>query len=179
MAMVKLVVEVKGISPLLMNRYPMVEIAGLKQMPPAEQAETAVYRDEESKELYVPGTNIQRALVSAATFVKGKGRGSLQKVVAACLLVSPEVITLGTKKYSIDSRRVVIPATKGAVIKHRPRLNDWSLKFNLEYDNTLLSEKQVREIVDIMGSRVGLLDFRPERKGPFGRSIVTSWKLSA
>ena len=25
-------------------------------------------------------------------------------------------------------------------------------------------------------SRVGLLDFRPEKKGPFGRFVVTSWK---
>jgi hypothetical protein len=41
---------------------------------------------------------------------------------------------------------------------------------------TLLSEKEVRGIVDNMGSRVGLLDFRPEKKGPFGRCMVTAWQ---
>jgi hypothetical protein len=45
----------------------------------------------------------------------------------------------------------------------------------LEYDDTLLSEKEVREILDNAGRRVGLLDFRPERKGPFGRFMVTAW----
>jgi len=34
----------------------------------------------------------------------------------------------------------------------------------------------LRHIVDDAGSRVGLLDFRPERKGPFGRFIVIEWK---
>jgi len=29
--------------------------------------------------------------------------------------------------------------------------------------------------VDDTGQRVGLLDFRPEKKGPFGRFVVTRW----
>jgi hypothetical protein len=33
----------------------------------------------------------------------------------------------------------------------------------------------VRVIVNDAGSRVGLLDFRPEKKGPFGRFSVIKW----
>jgi hypothetical protein len=113
--------------------------------------------------------------VSAATFSKGKGRASLQKQVAACVFVSPERLDLGMKNYEIDSRRVVVPATKGGVIRHRPRINDWEVSFTLDYDPDLLTETQLRRIVDDAGSRVGLLDFRPEKKGPFGRFIVTLW----
>lgn len=32
-----------------------------------------------------------------------------------------------------------------------------------------------REIVDAAGKRIGLGDFRPACKGPFGKFTVTSW----
>jgi len=174
--MKKLAVEIKGISPLLMHAFPMAPIEGLEKMKPEEQAESVAYRVPATGELYVPGTALQRALVNAAVFSKGKGRASLQKIAAAVLFVSPEWLGCGTKEYQVDSRPVVVPATKGRVLRHRPRLDKWGLSFTLEYDETLLSEQQVRRIVDDTGSRVGLLDFRPERKGPFGRFMVTKWQ---
>lgn len=169
-------VEIKGISPLLQHSYPMVAVEGLEKKTIEEQAEFATYRDPDTNELYVPGINLQRALVAAAVYSKGKGRASLQKNAAACLLVSPERLGLGTKDYIIDSRPVVIPATKGRILRHRPRLDEWGLIFQLEYDDVLLRETEVRRIVDDAGSRVGLLDFRPERRGPFGRFIVIRWE---
>jgi len=176
--MKKVKVTLKGISPLLMHAYPLVDITNppLEKRPIEEQAELAAYRCPDTEELYIPGVAIQRALISAAAYSKGKGRASLQKQAAACLLVNPERVSLGVSTYKIDSRPVVIPATKGRVMRHRPRLDDWQASFELEYDENLLDEKQVRQIVDDMGSRVGLLDFRPERKGPFGRSMVIEWR---
>jgi hypothetical protein len=169
-------VTIKGISPLLMHSFPLVPIEAIEKKTPAEQAELAAYRDPETEELYVPATAVQRAMVSAASFSKGKGRQTLQRPVAACVMVSPERIGLGKTTYEIDTRPVVVPATKGRVLRHRPRLNEWELSFKIEYDDTLLKETDVRRILDDMGSRVGLLDFRPEKKGPFGRSMVIAWK---
>lgn len=175
--MKKTAIEMKGLSPLLMHSFPMFPIEALEKKNPEEQAELAAYRDKENGGfLYVPAIAIQRALVAAATYSKGKGRGSLQKAAAACLIVSPERVPLGVKKYTIDARPVVIPATKGRVIRYRPRLDKWEIVFEVEYDENLLTENQLRRIVDDMGSRVGLLDFRPERKGPFGRCVVTRWR---
>lgn len=172
----KATIELTGTSPLLMHKFPMEPISGMAKLTPEEQAEHAAYRDPETRELYVPGVAVQRALVNAAVYSKGKGRASLQKPVASCLMVLPECLGLGTEEYTIDSRPVVIPATKGRIVRHRPRLDSWKIRFDLEWDGELLSEIQVRQIVDDMGKRVGLLDFRPERKGPFGRSVVTSWE---
>ena len=169
-------VEIKGKSPILMHKYPMEKIEALEKKTKEEQAEIAAYRDEDSGILFIPCIAVQRALVNAAMFSKGKGRASLQKPVAACVMVSPVKLFLGVKKYVIDSQRVVIPATKGSVIRHRPRLDMWQVAFDLEYDDTLLTEEQMRTIVDDTGQRVGLLDFRPACKGPFGRFMVTSWK---
>jgi hypothetical protein len=39
-----------------------------------------------------------------------------------------------------------------------------------------MNEKLFRAIVDDAGKRVGLGDFRPATKGPYGRYVVTSWK---
>lgn len=169
-------VTIKGTYGLLMHRYPLEEIEAIEKKTKEEQAEIAAYRDPDSGELYVPGVAVQRALIGGAVFSKGKGRASLQKPVAACVLVSPERISLGTKNYEIDSRPVVIPSTKGRIIRHRPLLNDWKATFEIEFDDALIKESELRTIVDNTGKRVGLLDFRPAQKGPFGRFVVTKWK---
>ena len=168
-------VTIKGISPLLMHAFPMVPIEALEKKTPQEQAELSAYRDPDTKGLYVPAMAIQRCLIAAATFSKGKGRGSLQKVVAACILVSPERVPLGQDTFMVDARPVVIPATKGRVMRYRPRLEAWAITFSIDYDDTLLTERELRQVVDNAGQRVGLLDFRPEKKGPFGRFMVTNW----
>ncbi len=169
-------VEITGKSPLLMHKFPMVPIEAIEKKSPQEQAQLAAYSDEDTGELFIPGINIQRAFVSGATYSKGKRNATLQKTVAACVMIGPERLMLGTKKFSIDSRPVVIKATGGRIIRHRPRLDKWKIKFELEYEDTLLTEDQVRKVVDDTCQRVGFLDFRPEKKGPFGRAMVTSWK---
>lgn len=168
-------VEIRGISSLLMHAFPMDRIEGLENKPPIEQAEVALYRISDGT-IYVPGTNLQRCLVSAASYSKGDGRSKLTRVVAASVFVSPAVLPLVPQKWELDARRVVIPKTKGACVRYRPRFDEWRLGFTITYDEILLKESQVRRVVDDAGARVGVLDFRPEKKGPFGRFMVTSWK---
>lgn len=166
--------KIKGLSPLLMHRYPLVQVDGIDKQPVEVQAEHCTYRTPDGK-LYIPGTNIQRAIVAGATFSKGKGRASLQKPVAACVFVSPEYCLLNQDKYEIDARSVVIPATKGRIVRARPRFDNWEVSFELSYDDTLLKESELRRIVDDTGNRVGLLDFRPAKNGSFGRFMVIEW----
>ena len=170
-------VSIKGITPLLMHAYPLVPIEALEKKPPEEQAELAAYRDPDTGMLYIPGVNVQRAIVAGATFSKGKGRASLQKPVAACVMVNPMRISLGLKDFSLDSRPVVIPSTKGRVLRHRPRLDTWACTFEVEWDDTLLKESELKRVIDDTFSRVGILDFRPEKKGLFGRAMVTKWEV--
>jgi len=171
-------IELTGITPLLMHRYPMEEIEAIAKKTPAEQAEIAAYRvpaGEYAGQLYVPGIALRQALVAGGVFSKGKGRASLQKSVSACVMVMPEYLLLGTEKFIIDSRPVVMPSTKGRVMRYRPRIDEWSVVAEIEFDDALITEKQLRQIVDDTGKRVGLLDFRPEKKGMFGRFVVTNW----
>lgn len=100
-------VSIKGISPLLMHQFPMQPIIALEKKTPEEQAYYAAYLDEKGNP-YVPGIAIQRAFISGATYSKGKGRGSLTKVVAACVMITPERVPLiSPSKYSVDARPVV------------------------------------------------------------------------
>lgn len=170
-------VTIKGISPLLMNRFPLEPITALEKKPKEEQAEIAAYRDPDTGELYIPGPAFQQALVNGGAFSKGKGRASLIKTVAASVIVLTERASLGTTEYVIDARPVVISATRGRIIRYRPRLDDWQATFLVQFDPDLITEAQLREVVDSAGSRVGLLDYRPACKGPFGRFMVVGWKM--
>ena len=60
---------------------------------------------------------------------------------------------------------------------HRPRLDEWRLEFTLDVDETMFAPDFVRLLVDDAGTKIGLGDFRPDRKGPFGKFAVTSWKI--
>lgn len=173
--MKSIAVTIRGVSPLLMHAYPMVEIEGLSKMEPREQAGHHLYLDPATGKPYLPGTNIQRGIVAAAAYSKGKGRASLQKIAAATMIVREAACPLTPSDWVVDSRAVVIPATKGRIIRHRARFDDWQSRFTLDYDETLVNNAQARRVVDDLGQRVGLLDFRPEKKGPFGRFMVTGW----
>ncbi len=90
-------------------------------------------------------------------------------------MISPQEIGLGTKKYDIDLRTVVIQ--KARVVKARPTLKNWKVKFTLTYDDTLIAgSDMIKPILEEAGKRVGILDFRPAKLGNFGMFEVTQWK---
>lgn len=95
-------VTIEGTSALLMKKFLTEPVEGFDKKTPQEQAELSSYRIPGSKELYIPGVAIQRALVKAAAYSKGKGRASLQKSAAACLMVIPEYVGLGIDKFVVD-----------------------------------------------------------------------------
>ncbi len=169
-------VKLVGMSPLLMHRYPLEQTKKPEMLSREEQAEMSAYRGEDGC-LFIPGVAFQSAFINAATYSKGKGKSSLQKNTVAGLFVEEFALPLGVKTYMIDSRRVVNKATKGAIIRHRPRIENWSVDIHLNYDETLLRESEVRQIVDDAGRRVGVLDYRPWCKGPFGRFQVNHWQV--
>lgn len=82
---------------------------------------------------------------------------------------------LDTKQWEVDSRSIVNPSTRGRSMCHRPRIDKWSLSFTLDIDTTVFDPKIIRLVVDDAGRKIGLGDYRPARKGPFGKFVVTNW----
>lgn len=72
-----------------------------------------------------------------------------------------------------------IPSTGGRILCHRPCFHDWKLSFTIDLDTDIIGVKLLREILDAAGKRIGLGDFRPACKGPFGKFVVTNWKTQA
>jgi hypothetical protein len=58
---------------------------------------------------------------------------------------------------------------------HRPRLDHWFCQINVELDETVFAPSLVRRLFDDAGKKIGLCDYRPARKGPFGRFVVDRW----
>lgn len=179
---------IEGVSPLLMNRFTeaaqeKVSAATTasfqgKKGTPREQAEPKLYRREDGKP-FIPAANLLAAIVQAGSFIKsGKSKLTTMKssLVPAGVGISEVELLLTGAPWEVDSRAVVIPATGGRVMCHRPRFDAWKLACTLEIDDELFSDALVRELLDLAGKRIGLGDFRPARRGPFGRFKVTEWK---
>jgi hypothetical protein len=162
--------HIVGTAPLLMNRFSTDpgETKGLSKKTPAEIAEISCYRNKDTNELILPALNLWRALVSGSKWSKGKGRSTLERIAAACLRIKDKEVSFGRQQYEVDARAVVNPMTHGRVLAYRPRLDAWELRFTVLYDSEYLSESDVRKIVADTGLRIGLCDFRVERKGFYG-----------
>lgn len=182
-------VTIKGLAPLLQHRFAEVseqDTATRSQFvnrgTPREQAELACYRDNGDL-CYFPGQAISRMLREAGGSHKMKGsRKSVKYIVPAAVIVPEEVIHIcdltgkAVKDFEVDSRPVTIPATKGRIMRHRPRWDVWTAKFVLEIDDTVLPTELIHQLLEEGGRRIGVGDFRPEKGGPFGRFEILLWQ---
>jgi hypothetical protein len=174
-------IEITGVSPLLMHRFDEKNLSSPtknKNLTPEQIADKFAYKTEEG-ELYVPMECMYSCLINGGKFSKlGKNKITTMRssMVPAGINMVNKICLLGTKEFSVDSRAAVNPSTGGRVMVHRPRLEEWKLSFTLDVDTNLFPESAVRTVVDDAGIRIGLLSFRPERKGYFGKFIVTKWE---
>lgn len=187
--MIHFKIRIEGVTPLLVNRFTdkaaQAATSGTATSTvgdrgtPLEQAEDALYKDENGK-IIMPQPNLFRSIVDAGKFFKaGKSKVTTIKssLLPACVSINAVSFPLIHKQdWKVDTRPVRIPATGGRILRHRPCFDDWAIEFELELDETIIAAKLLRDIIDAAGGRIGLCDFRPDCKGPFGKFKVTLWK---
>ena len=192
----KINVTISGLTPIIMNRFTEaaeVAVSGGTSVSfrgdkgtPRDQAAAKRYADQAGN-LYIPGPNIFACIIAAGTFHKaGKSKLTTMKtsLIPAGLMVDDLVCNLIDAdgqlltEWEVDSRSVVIPSTGGRIMCHRPRVDVWNANFTLEVDSDMFSPALVRAVVDDAGKKIGLGDFRPARKGPFGRFVVSHWEIA-
>ena len=181
---------IQGLSSLIQHRFSesaearsSTRAAVVEERIPRDEAEKCSYRMKDGT-CYHPGASIARLLREAGGNHKLVGtRKSAKYSVPAAVIVNEEILVLTNgdgktpiKDFEVDSRPVVIPATKGRVMRHRPRHDCWSTKFTLEINEKILPTDFVHKLLVEGGQQLGLGDFRPEKGGPFGRFSVVSWK---
>ena len=145
---------------------------------PYEIAEKKLYTGGNGT-LIIPQPNLLRCLIDGGQYHKA-GKSQITTQAKSMLfgvfdITEAEIPILHEQTWTVDTRAVVIPATKGRILTHRPMFHTWALVFTASLDTSVVPEKLMRAIVDDAGNRVGLGDFRPARKGPYGRFRVDAW----
>jgi len=179
---------IEGTTPLLCNRFTdaaqLAATSGNKlavlgdKGTPLEQARSKLYVGLDGQPI-IPQPNVFRCLMDAGKYFKhGKSKITTQKssLLPACLeILGVELPIEHREPWTVDTRAVRIPSTGGRILCHRPCFHDWRISFMLRVDTELIAPRLVRELVDAAGKRVGLGDFRPDCKGPFGKFVVIKW----
>lgn len=148
---------------------------------PREQAELKLYVSHDGHTLIIPAPNVFSCIIEAGKYFKnGKSKITTHttSLIPSCVAILEIELPITHKEpWCVDTRAVRIPSTGGRILTHRPIFNDWRLSFTVDLDVLEMSPKLFRQIMDAAGSKVGLGDFRPARKGPYGRFFVVSWAV--
>jgi hypothetical protein len=180
-------VEIRGITPLLIHRFDEgAEQSGttravmVQPKDPRAEALKAAYVAADGT-YYFSAFAIMGAMGNAGANHKTKGsRKTLRFVVPSAVRVTSDTVTIlngdgPAKSFEVDARPVTIPATKGRIMRYRPRFNDWGAKFSLVVDDALLTIENAQQLLTEAGRSIGIGDFRPEKRGPFGTFRVVSF----
>jgi len=175
----KIHVEIEGIRPLLQNKFPdesfekesktKTRIGSMT----ADNPEDCLYRFPDGT-IYQPAEHILRSMVKSAVNFKigGRGKKTYKDIIQSSVIINPEAIVHKHQDWIPDKRSVVIPATRGRIMRIRPRFNKWELEFDIEVLENQIDEETVKRILDYAGYNIGIGDYRPR----FGGFMVTQFK---
>lgn len=189
--------ELAGITPLLMAHPRGMEqqsdddpaVAQSRRVKtkttPEQEAANRAYVDY-SGALYVPTAAVYRAIMTAAKWFKdpvNKRAGLTGAMAGALYLPDHEELVLmrdgdPITEYVIDTRRAVNrnSRTAGAILVSRPRIETpWTLGIEFAVDGDLIHPDILARVLATAGKRVGIMAFRPEKLGPFGRFQILDY----
>jgi len=182
-------VEIRGTSPLLVHRFSedAEQAKATRQMQvnhrdPREEAQKHAYVAKDGT-YYINAFAIPGAMGNAGANHKARGsRKSLRFIVPSAVRMTTDAVTIlngagPATFFEVDSRPVTIPATKGRIMRHRPRFDNWGLKFDLVINDDLLSIDMAQQLLQEAGQQIGIGDFRPEKRGPFGCFLISKWEV--
>ncbi len=180
-------VEIRGVTPLLIHRFnedaehsKTTRRVETTKRDPREEATKNAYIAKDGS-YYFSAFSIPGAMGNAGASHKSTGsRKSLRYVVPSAIRMLTDTVTIlngegPASRFEVDSRPVTIPATKGRVMRHRPRFDQWGARFDLLLDDQLLSPEMAQQLLTEAGQSIGIGDFRPEKRGPFGTFRVVKF----
>ena len=178
----KIKVVITGTTPLLINRFRDTQIEGKSKKRTGAMSESDI---EEKlyivdKTICIPSVYIKNCIVEASKQFKiiGKGKATYTKIVASTTDINPFMIELKSGKYEIFRISAVNPMTKGRMMTQRPKFNKWSMEFEIHLNDPAVDISVINEILEHSGKYVGIGDWRPEKKGMFGKFMITLFKKS-
>lgn len=195
--LVRVKVVLRGESPMLQNAMSVEQLLAMRdrkkpaktseRVSPREEADSKVHCDAKKRPI-VPGNMLYACLINAGQFVRLDGK---RQVSTAKSTMLPGMLTLEEdefpiyeaggadgklSKWEVDIRKGTNPNGGEAVCLVRPRFDSWELRATLLVDRGVMPVTMARELVDLAGARIGIGDFRPQRKGLCGRFKVAKWE---
>lgn len=177
---------IRGLSPILINNFSEKSKAqlegestgkinkgkrGARGKPPRDpeaEFQAARIRDGKGRDC-IPARWIKQALVTAA----GMPDVNIEtKVVQRTLFVRGNLIPIESKsgvKMSTEWVRRGAWNAKVPMQCYRAMFEDWSIKIQIEFEPKLISHAWLVYLVRRAGLSVGLCEWRPEKKGEYGR----------
>ena len=180
---------ISGVTPLICNRFTdraaLAATTGVSSndrgepLSPKEQAQEKLYM--EKGKPCIPQPNMLASIIEGGRFHKIKNRSvttQQRSMVPSCFDIIGTMIPIKSKDgWEVDERPVRIPTTGGRILAYRPKFQDWKLDFTATLNTEIISVVLMRQIIDDAGVRIGLGDYRPDRKGPFGKYKVDKWQV--
>lgn len=189
-------VTCRGITPLLMNRMSESVLEGLrtkvKKPKAANIGSVKTPREDAAEKLHhhegnpiIPGENLMSCLICAGVFIRLDAKRQISTAKSTILpafmtlldpalpLVDPD--TGKPAAWEPDVRKGTNPNGGEAVCLCRPRLDRWQFTATIDLDESEIGENAIRQLWDFAGKRCGLGDFRPNRRGIFGKFVVDEW----
>lgn len=176
--------KITGLSALLMhNPASMIrpgDKKGLstKQIPsPEKEAELGCYRNGKGQ-FYLQAIAFRGSIINPGGGASGRKIGkstansrcaagiSINEKFDKCVLLNPRT-GKPIKKYTIDTRRAVIQ--RNGIMRSRPRFEEWGCDLTFDIDTDFVTKEQVVELLNISGRVAGVGDYRPQKKGWFGK----------
>lgn len=194
---VRVEVYLEGKKPYLMNPATETLLESLrtgvhppliKDRPRQEVAAEKIYRN--GSRIGIPAENLFACLVEAGRQVDLKARMKISTKESTQLPSFLEMEDLflafeveGDESYDAemswetDMRRGRLPKDGTMVAIVRPRFNRWGFRIRITIDTSIINTNKVRMLFDLAGRSVGLGDFRPSCRGPFGTFAVKRWTV--
>lgn len=188
MALKTLTFNLRGIAPLIMHSdrtvntldpltVAMKEITSKRKKTDEDLAQLAdlewqagLYTDSDGR-VCIPSENIDKMLEKSAARVKRK-----DDFKAGCIALGPFPLIFKDSGKSVDelmrddNYRYAKSKCVGQkrVMRMRPIFREWCVKIVIQFDDSVLNTKDVRECVERGGVLIGLCDERPR----YGRFVV-------
>ena len=177
----KINVTIEGTTPILFNRFRDVAIEGKSKKRTGAIAELDIedklYLDEDRK-TQLPSVYLKNSITEAGKQfrIPGKGKSTYSKIVASTVDIEPFYIKLDAKNFEVFRISAVNPMTKGRMMTERPKYSKWKASFQIVLNDPAVPISVINEILEHAGKYVGVGDWRPEKKGMFGKFMITEFK---
>ena len=140
---------------------------------PAAECRDARYVDDHGREC-IPVTAIKKAMISAATAMDNITKVAARQAFFVTPAADRTSMLVPIERH--DGKPAVCTMREDAVtigintrgLSYRPQYEEWQLRFDVEYQSTLLSEEQVLALIDHAGWGVGVCEGRPEKSSALG-----------